>query len=371
MYIWPNNTLLDLLHIEHPIVQAPMAGAQDSELAIAVARAGGLGSLACAMLSPEQIREQVGLFRQAVSAPINLNFFCHEDLRLEPEALQEWRLRLMPYYQEYGQDPNQELPKAARAPFSSQHAELVEDLKPEVVSFHFGLPSPELVQRVKKAGALVMSSATTTAEAVWLQEHGADIIIAQGLEAGGHRGIFLDDKVHTQVGTMSLVPQIADAVTIPVIAAGGIADGRGIAAALALGASAAQIGTAYLFCPESKVTPLHREALSNSRSDGTALTNLFSGRPARSIRTRLMDEIGPLSASAPVFPHAGSALSPLRIEAEKQGRTEFSSLWSGQSAALGRALPAEQLTLVLAQEAQGVCKRLGVAGATHAPLDKT
>ncbi|MGZ9569193.1 NAD(P)H-dependent flavin oxidoreductase [Alcaligenes nematophilus] len=370
MYIWPNNTLLDLLHIEHPIIQAPMAGAQDSELAIAVARAGGLGSLACAMLSPEQIREQVGLFRQAVSAPINLNFFCHEDLRLEPEALQEWRLRLMPYYQEYGQDPNQELPKAARAPFSSQHAELVEDLKPEVVSFHFGLPSPELVQRVKKAGALIMSSATTTAEAVWLQEHGSDIIIAQGLEAGGHRGIFLDDKVHTQVGTMSLVPQIADAVTIPVIAAGGIADGRGIAAALALGASAAQIGTAYLFCPESKITPLHREALSNSRSDSTALTNLFSGRPARSIRTRLMDEIGPLSASAPVFPHAGSALSPLRIEAEKQGRTEFSSLWSGQSAALGRALPAEELTLVLAQEAQGVCKRLGVAGATHAPLDK-
>ncbi len=368
MYVWPNNTLLDLLNIEHPIIQAPMAGAQDSALAIAVARAGGLGSLPCAMLSVDQIREQAGLFRQATDRPLNLNFFCHQDQRLEPEAVQGWRLRLMPYYQEYGLDPNQELPKASRAPFSSAHADLLDELRPEVVSFHFGLPSPDLLERVKQAGALTMASATTVAEAIWLQEHGADVIIAQGSEAGGHRGLFLGENVSTQVGSLALLPQIADAVDKPVIAAGGIADGRGIAAAFALGACAAQIGTAYLFCPESKISELHRKALNNSTSDGTAITNLFSGRPARSIRTRLMDEIGPLDASAPVFPHAGSALSPLRIEAEKQGRSDFTSLWSGQAASLGRRLPAEQLTLVLAQEAQGVCKRLGVAGAPHAPL---
>ncbi|WP_341669112.1 NAD(P)H-dependent flavin oxidoreductase [Alcaligenes sp. SDU_A2] len=371
MYVWPNNALLDLLNIEHPIIQSPMAGAQDSELPIAVARAGGLGSLPCAMLGLEQIREQTNLFRQATSRPLNLNFFCHQELRLEPEALQEWRLQLMPYYQQYGLDPNQELPKAARAPFSHAHADLLEELRPEVVSFHFGLPAAELVQRVKKIGALVISSATTVAEAVWLQEHGADIIIAQGAEAGGHRGLFLGKNVATQVGSLALLPQIADAVDRPVVAAGGIADGRGIAAAMALGACATQIGTAYLFCPEAKISDLHRQALSTSVSDSTAITNLFTGRPARGIRTRLMDEIGPLNASAPVFPHAGSALSPLRIEAEKQGRSDFTSLWSGQSAPLGRRLPAEQLTLVLAQEAQGVCKRLGVAGATHAPLGQT
>ena len=228
----------------------------------------------------------------------------------------------------------------------------MEDLKPEVVSFYFGLPEKPFLDRVKAAGCKVVSLATMSAEAEWLAEQGCDAIIAQGYEAGGHRGIFLNEDVFAQAGTMALVPQVVDVVDVPVIAAGGIVDGRGIAVAVALQAAGAQIGTAYLFTPELLVSQIHRGALKNVRDDQTALTNLFSGRPARGILNRVMREIGPLSKEAPPFPMAGGALAPLKAAAEAKGSGDFTSLWSGQAAALGREMSSGDLTRTIVEEAQ-------------------
>jgi nitronate monooxygenase len=226
--------------------------------------------------------------------------------------------------------------------------ELVEELKPEVVSFHFGLPDPALLGRVKAAGAVVMSSATTVKEAIWLEENGVDVVIAQGAEAGGHRGMFLTDNIAEQPGTFALVPQVVDAVKVPVIAAGGIADGRGIAAAFALGAAGVQIGSAYLRCPESKVGAAARLALAQAHDDSTVITNVMTGRPARGVANRLMREVGPISPDAPAFPHAATALAPLKAAAEKLGRVDFTNLWAGQAVRLGREMPAAALTRALA-----------------------
>lgn len=250
--MWPNRRLIDLFKTEFPIVLAPMAGVMDAELVIAVAQGGGLGSLPSAMLSPEKAREQVNIIRQRVSAPVNMNFFCHTPVELTAEAEARWKQRLAGYYNEHGLDPAAPINAANRAPFDAGFCEVVEELKPEIVSFHFGLPEAALLKRVKAAGCLVISSATTVSEAVWLEQHGADAVIAQGAEAGGHRGMFLTDKISEQPGTFALVPQVVDAVKVPVIAAGGVADGRGIAAAFALGAAGVQIGSAYLRCPGSR-----------------------------------------------------------------------------------------------------------------------
>jgi nitronate monooxygenase len=258
------------------------------------------------------------------------------------------------YYAELNIDPDVPTPTVDLPPFGAESCAVVEELRPEVVSFHFGLPDPDLVARVRAAGATVMSSATTVDEARWLCERGCDVVIAQGAEAGGHRAMFLAAEigdVATQVGTMGLVPQIVDAVDVPVIAAGGIADGRGIAAAFALGASAAQIGTGFLLTPEALISELHAAALRSPDAARTALTNVFTGRPARSIQTRLMREVGPLSDKAPPFARASGALIPLRGVAEKQGDTSFTSLWSGQTAHLARELPAGDLTKLLSDEA--------------------
>jgi nitronate monooxygenase len=218
------------------------------------------------------------------------------------------------------------------------------------VSFHFGLPQPQLLQRVKRAGAKVIASATTAREAIWLQQHGCDAIIAQGYEAGGHRGMFLTDNLAAQAGTLALVPQVVDSVSVPVVAAGGgIADGRGIAAAFAFGRQCRPDWNAYLFCPEANVPPLNRQALATARDDDTALTNLFTGRPARSVINRLMRELGPISEDAPAFPLAGGALLPLKAAVEARGLSDFTS--SGQAAALARALPAAELTQKLARDA--------------------
>jgi nitronate monooxygenase len=224
-------------------------------------------------------------------------------------------------------------------------------MRPKVASFHFGLPDEALLKRVKAAGVIVFSSATTVEEAVWLETHGADVIIAQGAEAGGHRGMFLADSVSNQPGTFALVPQVVDAVRVPVIAAGGIADGRGIAAAFALGAAGVQVGTAYLRTPEAKISDLHRAALSSSGAGSTAITNLMTGKPARSITNRVMRDFGPVSADVPAFPHAATALAPLRAAAEQRGSGDFTALWSGQAAALAREMPAADLTRNLAQAA--------------------
>jgi nitronate monooxygenase len=349
--MWPDRRIIDIFGIEHPILLAPMAGPGTAELAIAVAEAGGLGALACAMSSPEQIRKDLGVIRQRTAKPINLKFFTHTPPRPDPERDARWKARLAPYYAELGVDPAKPVPAVSRAPFDATTCAIVEEFKPEIVSFHFGLPEPALLARVRVAGCKVIASATTAAEAKWLAERGCDAIIAQGAEAGGHRGIFLSDDVASQAGTFALVPQVVDAVDVPVIAAGGIADARGIVAALALGAAAVQIGTAYLFCPEANVAPLHRQALRNARDDGTALTNLFSGRPARGLINRVMREVGPLAAEAPAFPLAGGALAPLKAAAEAKGAADFTPLWSGQAAALGRAMPAGDLTKQLGRDA--------------------
>ena len=349
--MWPNRKLLDLIGIELPIIQAPLAGANGSAMAIAVCEAGGLGSLPCAMLDAVKVRKEIGVIRQHTAKPINVNFFCHTPAQPDPEKDVAWKGQLAAYYAELGLDPAVAAPAASRAPFDETMCKVVEDLEPEVVTFHFGLPAPPLLDRVKGSGCLVLSSATTVAEARWLEEKGCDAIIAQGSEAGGHRGMFLTDDVATQVGTFALVPQVVDAVKVPVIAAGGIADGRGIAAAFALGAAGAQIGTAYLFTPESTISDLHRSALRRARDDRTALTNLFSGRPARSLMNRVMREIGPMSDAAPAFPTAGNALAPLKARAEAAGLSDFSSLWSGQAASLGREMGAGELTRKLAEDA--------------------
>jgi nitronate monooxygenase len=355
--MWPDRRILDLFKIESPILLAPMAGAIDVEIAIAVAEGGGLASVPCALISAEKAREQVRIFRQRVAAPINLNFFCHEAVDADPVREAIWRRRLAPYYRELGLDPDAPINAANRAPFDAAFCELVEELKPEVVSFHFGLPEAALLRRVKAAGAIVTSSATIVKEAVWLEGNGADIIIAQGAEAGGHRGMFLTDNLAEQPGTFALVPQVVDAVKVPVIAAGGIADGRGIAAAFALGASAVQIGSAYLRCPESKVSAPGRAALAGARDDSTVITNVMTGRPARGVVNRAMREVGPISPDAPAFPHAATALGPLKQAAERQGRVDFTNLWAGQAIGLGREMPAAELTRQLAAEAQARMKR--------------
>jgi nitronate monooxygenase len=359
--MWPDRRLIDLLGIEHPIVQAPMAGAMDWELVAAVTEAGALGSLPCAMLNPAQLSEQVEKIRARTAKPINVNFFCHANPVLNNAREASWRERLSPYYRELGIDPAAPVPSSMRAPFDAAFCDVVVELKPAVVSFHFGLPEAALVDRVKGAGCVIFSSATTAAEARWLADHGADAIIAQGCEAGGHRGMFLTEDVAAQAGTFALVPQVVDAVNLPVIAAGGITDARGIAAAFALGAAGAQVGTAYLFCPEAKISAPHRAALASARDDGTALTTLMTGRPARGFYNRVMRDIGPLADVAPQFPLAAGALAPLRAKAEAQGSGDFSPMWAGQAAALGRALPAAELTRALAREALARIEGLGKA----------
>ena len=357
--MWQDKRLQDLFGIEHPILLAPMAGAIDVTLAVAVAQAGGLGSLPAALLDAAKLRDQVVAFRaEAPGKPVNLNFFSHTPPVPSNAREHAWREALKPYYVEFGIDPNAPVPASNRAPFDDAFCGVVEELKPEVVSFHFGLPEASLVARVRAAGAKVISSATTVAEAVWLDERGCDAIIAQGLEAGGHRGNFLSDDLSTQVGTFALVPLAADAVKVPVIAAGGVADARGIVAALALGAAGVQIGSAYLRCPESKVAPPHRTLLNSARSRDTVVTNVMTGRPARGFVNRVMRELGPISPVAPAFPLAGGALAPLGAKAREQGSGDFSSMWAGQGAGLGRELPAAELTARLADEVQALMRRM-------------
>jgi nitronate monooxygenase len=352
MKAWPDQRILDLFGIELPIILAPMAGPGNASMAIAVSEAGGLGSLPCAQLSTNDIRTALATIRRSTSRPINVNFFCHRPPVLEPERERAWRMLLEPYYLELGLDPAAPLAPPSRKPFDAESCALIEEFKPEVVSFHFGLPAQDLLARVKATKARVIASATTVREARWLESHGCDAIIAMGFEAGGHRGNFLSDDMARQVGTFALVPQIADAVKVPVIAAGGVADGRGIVAALALGASAVQIGTAYLFCPEASMPPLYLEALMNAADDDTMITNMFTGRPARGIVNRLMLEVGPMAPVAPNFPLASSAVAPLRAKSEAAGSSDFMNLWSGQAARLARrGLPAGELTRALASEA--------------------
>lgn len=343
------KSVRDFFSIELPIIQAPMAGVQTSPLAIAVSEAGGLGSLPCALLSRDQVRVELSSIRAKTTKPYNVNFFCHTPPDPDPLQEEKWRATLQPYYEELGIDPSTIPHGPGRAPFTSSDADLIEEFRPPVVSFHFGLPSPELVTRVRSTGAAVISSATTVDEALWLEANGADAIIAQGLEAGGHRGMFLTDDISTQVGTFALLPQIVNAVNIPVIAAGGIAGPEGVAAALRLGAAGVQAGTAFLTCPEATTSQVHRAALQSSLAQHTTVTRLFSGRPARGIVNRIIRELGAMNPIAPAFPLATAALAPLRAKAESLGDGGFSPLWCGQNATGCAGMPAASLTRFLAE----------------------
>lgn len=343
---WPDTRILDLLGIELPIIQAPMAGATTSAMVIAACNAGGLGSMPAAMLSIDQLREELKTIRQHTQRPINVNYFCHQPPAADEQRARDWKNLLEPYYRELGVDFDAPTPVSNRAPFDNAACEVIEEFRPEVVSFHFGLPEKSLLDRVKATGAKVLSSATTVDEAIWLEQHGCDAIIAMGYEAGGHRGMFLSDDLSSQVGIFALVPQIVDAVKVPVIAAGGIADARGVAAAFLLGASAVQVGTAYLFTPEAKVSASHHKALRTAKESETAVTNIFTGRPARGILNRVMRELGPMSTKAPAFPLAGGALMPLRAK----GEADFSNLWAGQAFTLGLEMTTAELTRKLAEE---------------------
>lgn len=343
--------LSELLNIRLPLIQAPMAGAQGSALAIAVSEAGGLGSLPCGMLSQEELCAELAAIRAQTERPFNVNFFCHQLPVADEANIQAWRTALKPYYEELGVPLNQISGGASRVPFDASFAEILSEYKPPVVSFHFGLPSEDLLRYVRSWGAIIMSSATTVAEALWLAQHGADVVIAQGLEAGGHRGMFLTEDLSTQLATLPLVSRVLQAVDVPVVAAGGIADARGVAAMMALGVAGVQVGTAYLLCHEAKTSALHRAALQGTLTgvvaDHTALTNLFSGRPARGIVNRLIRELGPISSVAPPFPLATADVAPLRARTEAVGDGGFSPLWAGQNTLGCRSVSAAELTAQL------------------------
>lgn len=346
-------TLQQLLGIEIPLIQAPMAGVQGSALAIAVSNSGGLGSLPCAMLSLEAMRKELDAIRAQSARPFNVNFFCHAPPVRDAERERRWLATLAQYFAEHGIDPDAISPGPGREPFGEAQAELLEEFRPAVVSFHFGLPAAHLLDRVRGMGATILASATTVEEACWLEANGADTIIAQGSEAGGHRGTFLSDEIATQVGTFALVPQVVQAVRLPVIAAGGIADAAGVAAAMALGAAGVQIGTAYLLCPEATTSAIHRAALQSDAARVTALTNLFTGRPARGIVNRFMLEMGFLHPAVPHFPLATTAITPLRAKAESLGSGDFSPLWAGQNTTGCKDVPAGVLTRELASGVTG------------------
>ena len=340
--------LTDLLGIELPIIQAPMAGAQASAMAVAVSNAGGLGSIGCATLGSEALRKELTALKAQTSRPFNVNFFCHVPPVEDAVRESAWRDKLAPYYQKYGIAAGSIPAGPGRAPFTAEAADLLEDIRPAVVSFHFGLPATDLLARVKSLGAKILGCATTLKEALWLEARGIDAIIAQGVEAGGHRGNFLSDDLTTQVGTFALVPRIVRTVKLPVIAAGGIADAQGVRAVMALGAAAAQMGTAYLLCPEATISAIHRAALKSEAARHTALTNIFTGRPARGIMNYAMKELGPINHAAPAFPLATSSIAPLRAKAESAGSGDFTPLWSGQNATGCKEVPAAQLTRELA-----------------------
>ena len=347
--MWPRTDLLDLLGITHPIVQAPMSGFSSPALVAAVSNAGALGSLGCATLATQAARDQVEEIRRTSNQPFNLNFFVHPAPHIDADLAHRVRVRLSTYYDEFGAGSVPE-PSVPFPHFDQERLQLVLDLRPRVVSFHFGLPPGDALKRIKQTGAVVLSSATTVDEARKLEAQGADAIIAQGFEAGGHRGTFTEGDGAGLIGTMALVPQVVDAVRVPVIAAGGIADGRGIAAAFALGASGVQIGTAFLGCPEAVVPAMHRNALRRASDEDTRLTRAFTGRSARALRNRFIDEME--DSDVLDFPAQISLTRPLFQAKSEEARMACLPLWAGQAAPLVRDLPAAQFVDALVAEAQ-------------------
>jgi len=352
MATWPSTPLTDLLNITYPIVQAPMAGSATPALAAAVANAGGLGSLGFGVSTPDQCRSEIAALRSATNRPFNLNFFVHQPPREDPARRKRMQERLAPYYAELGIERGEAADPPP--PFGDALLEVVLADRPAVVSFHYGLPAADQLRAIKATGARILSSATTVDEAVWLEAQGVDAVIAQGYEAGGHRGTFRSGFDVARIGTLALVPQVVDAVRCPVIAAGGIMDGRGVAAALMLGAAGAQLGTAFLGCPEASVSPLHRQALETSTDESPQVTVAFTGRPARAIANRFLREMTRPDLAADVldFPLQRDLTGALATAAAKAGSSDFMAMWAGQGAPLYRALPAKDLVETLARETE-------------------
>ncbi|KPN72131.1 nitronate monooxygenase family protein [Neisseria sp. 83E34] len=349
-----NNPYLHALGAEIPIIQAPMAGVQGSALAVAVCRAGGVGSLPAAMLTPEKLREELAAIRDAVGGkPYNVNFFAHRNPEVSEAQKAAWFDVLKPYFEEFGLTQADIPAGGGRNPFDETALEMVQAFKPPVVSFHFGLPEKPLLEAVKATGAQVWSSASTVEEARWLEANGADAVIAQGWEAGGHRGMFLSRDLGAQSGTFALLPNIVAAVKLPVIAAGGISNAQTVRAAFDLGAAAVQPGTAFLLADEATTSAAYRAALQSPRAGHTVITNLFSGGFARGIANRFIREAGPINASALPFPFSGAAAGVLKAAAERAGSDEFSSFWAGQNARFAQAGSAEEILHSLAEGLAG------------------
>lgn len=350
---WPSTELTERVGIRYPIVQAPMAGATSPELVAAVSNAGGLGSLGAALLGPDDLRRSIAEIRRLTDRPFNVNLFAwREPAPPDPAAVAGVGAALAPYRSRVGvpDDAVLPLPPSLEALLQAQLAVVCEEAVP-VFSFTFGIPP---LDKVQATGAVVMGTATTVDEAVALERAGVDVVVAQGAEAGGHRGGFLAPAEESLIGTLALVPQVADRVGVPVVASGGIMDGRGIAASLALGAHGAQLGTAFLACPESTAHPLHRAALARSSDTGTCVTAVYSGRPARAIRTAFIRQLEAHLSGPLEFPLQYARTGPIHYAAAEAGDEDLMFLLAGQAAGLARPLPAAALVETLAQEAEAV-----------------
>ncbi len=354
--MWPDTRLMDIFGIEYPIIQAPMAGASTPAMAAAAANNGCMGSLGCAMMKPDVYIDTFNKTRSLTNGALNMNFFCHVEPVEKPDRNERAFELLKPFYEEMGQD---QMPDAVAThfPFGDEIFEAVLQACPNVMSFHFGLPNQKYVDALKERGVKILCSATTAAEAREQEARGVDAVIAQGWEAGGHHGFYLE-KQTAAIGTFALVPQLVDAVDIPVIAAGGIADGRGIAAALALGASGVQIGTAFLTTEETGIPEVHKNSLLASDGSNTQLTRIFSGRPARGLQNRYMDEIKPFEDELPDFPLMNTLTGPLRKFSAENDKPDFVAQWSGQAVSLNRTGTTAELIQRLVEETQSVIGKL-------------
>lgn len=358
--MWPDNRILELLNIEHPIIQAPMAGTSNPDLIGAVSGAGGLGSYGAAATPPDRLREVIRAIRQRTDRPFNINLFSSHTENFDRDARPGPGLTslLERYHKELGLGSIPE-PGPLFGPFEEQLEVLVEEDVP-VISFHFGA-DPDAVRKAQARGAKVLCSATTVAEARELEQAGIDAVIAQGAEAGGHRGTFSIDYRHALIGTLALVPQVADAVNIPVIAAGGIMDARGVVACLALGASGVQMGTAFLASPETRLPEAWAQSLKGAEAEVTTVTTTLSGKPARAIRTRYVEEVEQLDEPLLPYPAQYSVSRDLRAEALKDNNPKFLAMWAGQGVGMLEEHPAAQLIEQLANEAGALFRRLGDA----------
>jgi nitronate monooxygenase len=351
---WPDTDLTELVGTRYPLVQAPMASVSTPELVAAVSSAGGLGSLGAAMLPPDELREQIETIRGLTDAPFAVNRFAPIETPPAPEQVAAMSEVLAPWRERYGLEPAGEAPPPPPPPRSIVEDQLavVIEAKPPVFSFTFGIPPADALDAMRDAGIVVIGTATVPGEAVMLAEAGCDAVIAQGSEAGGHRGSFAVPFDRALIGTLALVPQVVDAVEVPVIAAGGIMDGRGIAAALALGAAGAQLGTAFIACPESAAPDSYKRSLADSDASATTVTDAFTGRPARGLRTPFFDEVERSGVEIPPFPLQAILVGELRMAGLERDELDTVSRLAGQGAPMVRELPAAELVERLASEAE-------------------